>query len=732
MIPNVGEIIADSEEEDEMSIPDSGLRTDTTKTVDVMTSATYAVKNSDSISSFTPQQQQLSQPPIAILVSASEMQSTIQTESSTTKARTAKKKTGAGLTADPIQSTSTTPNGSSRPKPRQPRRKANRNTAMEGGIQQTAAAGPSSISNPDSSPSRKPPLMIDDIESFSLGVAERAKLQSRTRTSKSTASAPPPDDVIILTSDDDEILLQPAPKVKPKPRKAPQKRAAEPRDLFDPLPDSTPMFLLPEPTSDPNVSFGSQLPPSDPPQSSGTEPLKSTPIDLLALHNEREPSPPPSPMPAMRKGKRTAMSMAGLDDEDDDIRLRSPHITADNDDELMPPPPPPFFAPSSSSSAVPPSDVTTSTNNSNKRKRKPKDDGGSAAIEGSPPKKARGRKKKADDDEEDWNGDDEPPKKAKAKPKPKTKRQTKKTMVVEVPRAKHSPVKAIASGNAMDPPVNDESPTTGGKEERVIPPEPPKNNVTAIESELSSLESDLDNAKASSSNATKKASPKRRTATRAPREDNMDSESRPKGKGKGKRRAVVDSEEEGDDTEAIILPPSPKRSKVKGKQIAQAPTGPEPDKDEEENHELGVSHKLDETPQTPAYRRATAPPSSATSNSSRLYSIPKKSTPMSELIRKVNSIPGSPFASTRPTHSPYMKASRSLLRKIAPLHPHRRTPPPPPPRLPPPKKTKKQLELEEKWEMELEDSVEGWYCLTEEERAALRRAKRMAEMGFDD
>lgn len=106
---------------------------------------------------------------------------------------------------------------------------------------------------------------------------------------------------------------------------------------------------------------------------------------------------------------------------------------------------------------------------------------------------------------------------------------------------------------------------------------------------------------------------------------------------------------------------------------------------------------------------------------------------MSELLRKVNSQPGSPFpAIARPAFSPLAKTSKSTLRRIAPLHPNRRTPPPPLPRPPPPKKTKKQLELEEKWEMELEDSVEGWYCMTEEERAALRRAKRDSEMGFDD
>ena len=121
-------------------------------------------------------------------------------------------------------------------------------------------------------------------------------------------------------------------------------------------------------------------------------------------------------------------------------------------------------------------------------------------------------------------------------------------------------------------------------------------------------------------------------------------------------------------------------------------------------------------------------------NSNRTYTISsKKSTPMSELIRKVSSLPSSPFPQTsRPTYSPLAKASKSMLRRIAPLHPNRRTPPPPPPKAPPKPKTKKMLELEEKWEMELEESVEGWYALPEAERAALRRAKRDHELGFED
>ena len=111
---------------------------------------------------------------------------------------------------------------------------------------------------------------------------------------------------------------------------------------------------------------------------------------------------------------------------------------------------------------------------------------------------------------------------------------------------------------------------------------------------------------------------------------------------------------------------------------------------------------------------------------------------MSELIRRVNSLPGSPFAASpslsrsRTAYSPYTKSSRSLLSRIAPLHPNRRSPPPPLSKPPPPKKTKKQQQLEEKWEEELSETIEGWPCLQDEERAALRQAKIAREMGWED
>lgn len=125
---------------------------------------------------------------------------------------------------------------------------------------------------------------------------------------------------------------------------------------------------------------------------------------------------------------------------------------------------------------------------------------------------------------------------------------------------------------------------------------------------------------------------------------------------------------------------------------------------------------------------------------------------MSELIRRANSVPGSPFATPHPStpaapgssrvktlarpaplvYSPLLKSSRSMLSRIASLHPNRRTPPPPPPPPPPRKKTKKELELEEKWEEEMVESVggmEAWAVLGDEERREIRKAKWARELG---
>ncbi|TFK23609.1 hypothetical protein FA15DRAFT_593874 [Coprinopsis marcescibilis] len=113
---------------------------------------------------------------------------------------------------------------------------------------------------------------------------------------------------------------------------------------------------------------------------------------------------------------------------------------------------------------------------------------------------------------------------------------------------------------------------------------------------------------------------------------------------------------------------------------------------------------------------------------------------MSELIKRVNALPSSPFPAARRSslkggataYSPYLKSSRSALSRIAPLHPNRRTPPPPLPPPPPKKKSKKELDREERWEEELVESLGGvdvWAVMSDAERRDLRKAKFAMEMG---
>ena len=132
--------------------------------------------------------------------------------------------------------------------------------------------------------------------------------------------------------------------------------------------------------------------------------------------------------------------------------------------------------------------------------------------------------------------------------------------------------------------------------------------------------------------------------------------------------------------------------------------------------------------------RKTPVPSSASSftrlNYGHSLASEEKPTSMAEIIRRANSAAGTP--SKTKSYSSFMKSSRSALKKIAPLHARRKTPPPLPPKPPPPKKTKKQLELEEKWEEELEETIEGWAALSSQERELLRKQKRDMEMGYED
>ncbi|KAI5115831.1 hypothetical protein M0805_009641 [Coniferiporia weirii] len=204
----------------------------------------------------------------------------------------------------------------------------------------------------------------------------------------------------------------------------------------------------------------------------------------------------------------------------------------------------------------------------------------------------------------------------------------------------------------------------------------------------------------------------------------------PKARKSRKKVAILSSDEDEPD---IVPEPALPRKPIEEHGPSKEDRAPDEDK---ENKSPPLSDaRQSQTPSTtlppapaptPIARPRNAGPRSSNSH------VPPRRDSMSDLIRRVSSKVNSPLASPAPGYSPLAKASRAALSRIAPLHPNRRTPPPAPPRPPPPKKSKKMLDLEEKWEMELADNVEGWACMADEERAALRRAKRDVELGYDD
>jgi hypothetical protein len=236
------------------------------------------------------------------------------------------------------------------------------------------------------------------------------------------------------------------------------------------------------------------------------------------------------------------------------------------------------------------------------------------------------------------------------------------------------------------------------------------------------------------------------------REENV----KPAKKKKAKKTVVSDSEGEGDDA----FQNKPNVSDF------DFPRRPQSTRHAQENSPPRTSSKsqVENTitkpaPTSPKKKNVEETPKPAVPSIASNYTIASrtKSTPMAELIRRVNSRPGSPFpvvmsrrsslggaaASTASnpgtpttTYSPYHKFSRSALSRIAPLHPNRRTPPPPLPPPPPKPKTKKEKEREERWEEEMIETVGGWddwKLLSEQEQKAARRAKWARELeGWED
>ncbi|KAI0661616.1 hypothetical protein C8Q70DRAFT_965936 [Cubamyces menziesii] len=595
--------------------------------------------------------------------------------------------------------------------------------------------------------------MADTDMSYSHDIAERAKLRSRARTQAKGKSKAPEvvgDIIELSSSDDDELSFLPKAKSKAKPKDTSKSKAAAPssekskssskgkgkdpsappprkRTKTAPTPDlgfESDVNTIPVPTSDflppahIPTEHSSQLPPSDPPPSTATSSSARTHISNSqesraprAVDPTRDLSPlssPPPPMP--RKRKRPNLPPLGFSDQEDSAGAgASTDKAKPKSKELAAPLPLP------SPSIVPETQPPVKPKPTARKKRKDLVDDGDEEWGGDAPAKPSKSRKKArvaddddfgggvDDDDDDWGAPSgkgkSKGKKAAKKAPPKEKKGKGKS------KSKDDAALAPAGASNMPPPPVPVQPSTG-----------------------------------TGDNSTEEGDP----VQSRPSVPSAKKNGTGKGKASGKQRAVILSDaEDGEKAHAADVStnsitaeldsPAPKKNGRKS-------SGGSPTSDVETKENEAPAPSTSSSSSSPV-KPTTTPSALSTpsvrsnfSHANRSYTIGAKSAkhiPMSELIRRASAQPGSPFPATaRPTYSPLVKASKSALRRIAPLHPHRRTPPPPPPRPPAPKKSKKMLELEEKWEMELEDSVEGWYAMPEEERAALRRAKRDAEMGF--
>ena len=420
-----------------------------------------------------------------------------------------------------------------------------------------------------------------------------------------------------------------------------------------------------------------------------------------------------SPLNPSKKRKRQRVVM---DDEDDNEAHVPPPRTVATVDQ----PPPNFFASSSSSLPPPPAPLVRGKSGRNKPTK---------------------RKQPADDPPPAEVADPEPPKEKKSRPKPK-----KKSGVHPDPSGvgQSSSVSAPASRSrtdAKDPGYKSAEIVNDSDEEAgslfLLPPPRLVDSQSPL-SDLSEPTSPGPSKPITPSSGRKRlvpevvitTVPKKRTSSPSIREaeerGNIDRDGANGGpKGKKRQKKAVQEEPPQDAKVRINSVTSPETALIFYFQENQESTPPplRPTKP-----------KSNPTVTPSSVSRKTPVPSSASSFARLNYghSLASEEKPMSmaEIIRRANSAAGTP--SGIKSYSSFTKASRSALKKIAPLHARRKTPPPLPPKPPAPKKTKKQLELEEKWEEELEETIEGWAALSTQEREVLRKQKRDMEMGYED
>ncbi|KAG6845467.1 hypothetical protein H0H87_008827 [Tephrocybe sp. NHM501043] len=627
-------------------------------------------------------------------------------------------------------------------------------------------------------------LSFSDIQAatdFSMpNIAERAKMRSRITKSQVQQAIVPTSDIIELSSDDDDdfeivpasrrrksadkakgkltkkrksnfgpVHAEPDPKPRPRPRPLKKSLLGKSSDPMSPFAAIT-QDIYPPTSSISNSNYPipfkllpSQLPPSDPPSSTATT-HGVPPIETLHM-----PSSPASlSSSGKKKRKRSSSHVDELDSDPDPLAGGA----MDVDTLLMPPPPHPG----------PPSTFFVGSSSPMPDDRPP---AMSSTITKTPAVKKPRKKKNADGPD----GDDG----AWGTSKPTTKQRSKKTPVQKLEVVIEQPAKSLIKEKGKEREVFKSREFIDDDDDN-----DPLNQVTpCITSSVSKTpesltsstfvhEPDMDEPAVAGPSRERKSIDWEDDELDAIGRKDVPARSRKLKTTKGKRQMVINSDE--DDSADITELPSPKATgKAKGNvKAAKARATPAPVEsddvessnqsvDKEKEPQSSASYKENakpppapSIPQTP--KPATGPGESLFPSLSSLYTIaPKtKSTPMSDLIRRVNSKPGSPFVSPAPrsggarpatpgtAYSPYVKASRSALSRIAPLHPNRRTPPPPLPPPPPKKKTKKELEREEQWEEELVESVGGiteWACMSDAERKEMRKAKREREMyGWED
>lgn len=388
-----------------------------------------------------------------------------------------------------------------------------------------------------------------------------------------------------------------------------------------------------------------------------------------------------------------------------------------------------------------------------------------SSVEPPPKKPADRKRKKADQDEDDEDFDAEAPKKSRAKPKPKKVTQPRKpgkkaavdpdTDGQPAPKGKKKAPKAAESFKSREFVGDDDDELNLTHKPKEVAPvvRPPDSGMSDLSSVPDSdAELELPNSK----------STKRRSEEEQPQPSKKAkvTPARPVKKGKGKGRVVIDSDDsdgafQEEPREAPKAAPVPKktakpraRNKKATPVVEDSPPAqiikvfcpshlshyilnygqenvvPESQAQEEMTSSQGSSRAPPPNVQsTPTYKSTPARSSSIMSHS--------KDSPMSQLIRRVQSQPGSLFhtPSSGTAYSPYAKSSKRALSRMAPLHPNRQPMPPPKPYVPP-KKTAKEQAAEDRWEEELQESVgiDEWVAMSKEERDDLRRTKKMSEM----